>query len=1231
MTINADTNLINYAIEIYPNSNDVWATKEEYGIKSDAIRLITGRPNYILNSSKTYGDNEIDINGNDISNSNNTYAYYQDLLIEDETKGPKLGINVESVTNCNLNIDFSFAIRNDTGFYSYLILNKINLNNRRCKFYTIINNVFYSAGFGETSNITKAETSIKVMVKKSYKQIDKQIPNNYTETNINEETGESDEEVIQIVLGDVDHSKLLKEELSILPISLTSTDDNVCAAIFYTWNKPQKYYEDFDNLSLDDYPYIDLYTSGLTFSENDSRIMGEFDEDDNNYPNRKWLYIKYGEKKPENCFVRIHAVKNVSDTWLKGTVEYFGYAPYYTFTPDANPHINVTRIYLEENFCDSDDKIIYSNNFNNTNYSGVLNQNKSYGKVLFWDLNDTINGWSDITVDNKVQNADTNTWWFQIVDLNCNYILSNEPETCVIQQDDFNNLIVDTYNEDIKYDTIKDSDGKVTDIVRDTRKRYQSISNLVNINPTTNSIQAKSNLYAKDETVLKFTKLQYGLKAFGVWINDNFTELVKNGYAYSPTLADPDILYNTIYNNEYGFTTFYQDDLDFVSNNIRNTTYIENPNEYNNNLFGFDRTLIIASFNVNKTIEELPDKLYFLADFVMSSSAQANCRFGELKWEAIDIYGNFMFVSETEMYPQLGNIDHKIFAYPNMSHFNFIPNDFYSEQNLNGDYYSMFDAAASSATDQDLDKIKHYFSFDKQSIDAENFLKSDIIKEIRVRFTVYSDNLFPDPWSSFKVGIKQLGLFTETPIQLSSEDIYVKVKGERCSKTSTEPNAETNSVYTSYIKLLEDYCKIDKKFIDYDDMKKKRYGWKLGRTLTERKNTIEYINDLASNSFTQLYLKRNGKLALKSFDYFNVYQQTISADTYEGTRITTDGLTQITAQIKFYEDTSKYILLYGFKTVANLPTDTYDTFVTVEGRYTDNGTHTYSLYDDNNVFYKDCIYNNAGITDGWVQMEIGTLAFTRMYFTYKSQEYLTEDVEDINIIHDKNVIVPDSLSEIEITDINNTYNNFKISYNYDENESKFIKSLSVNKVDELESFPLENTSDWQKLVVGITDSLGNPIYNDCKFVWDACKENYNIFGALQDAAADTTELNWYNNSSFDYEQAENSARLYFKLVVQWLTKQKQIINYSIPLSSSSVQLELLDLIYFNDILLTNNLNTRAFIVDKFINVKNDTVELKIMFLPEDNSDPFDTIIETGIELNTIEESGEEDDEYNEGI
>lgn len=1229
----SNTHKINYAIEIYPNSTDVWTTKEEFGILPTGIKLITGRPGYTGNDTKFYSSNEIDIEGNDISNLSNENEYFEGLLTKDGLSGPSCSIDVETTTNLNLDSNFNFSIRNDTGFLNYLNSNEIILNNRKVKFWVIINNIFYSAGFGEISNISQSEDAINFSVEKSFNNIEKQIPNTYNKIELDEESGEFEEVVMPIVLGDVDHSMLLKEETKKLPIVISGVDKNITPAIYYDWFDPIHYEESWTH-ETGYYPYIGLYTNDKIFAENDPEIMGEpVGEYPYTYPNRKWLFVKYGEKAPKGMF----RIKGNSAS-VNGT----------------------TYIHLEENLTNEDDEIINPSNFNSSLtinplvYSYVHDTyltlddliddlNLSNGNRFYIYANDgydtgdhrlssakgsQVKKWDifQVTVNHPypssisyVQNSvstklsygnlysniykgNEKTWWFQIVDININTIASSE-SSVIIQNNEDGEKIAEIWNDDLK--------------------KYENIIDIVDVNSTENKLLIKGNKVLEDETIYNYKRLPFKLLAFGacvrpewIWSNNGFSDI---------------IYYNnqSAWNSGY-FTTFEQEDLELVTNNKRNTTGVENKVEWLGYTSGMSPathySYIHAKFEVNKTIEELPDNVYFLVDVNRcSSEIRFNMRIGILQWYAYDIYGNLIYSNNSGT--TLSDTTWVLQKYPTISHYNMFPNEFYADEDLNGDDYTMFDAAANEGTNSNKKQLKMQLNLKKSEIPIkfDNVLNNDIIKEFVVILGFYHEWLNPSDWSKFKIEIKQLGIISEEELHISDDDIFVKAKGERCSLTSSAPNAETNNVYTAFVHLLEDYCKIPKSLIDYDEMQSKRFNWNIGRTLTERKNAVEYFNELASNSFVQILPTRQGKIKLKVFDYFNNFQQPIITEKYYG--YGTFDIYTTYSQIELCRELRTYKLKICYKTNEQIGTDEYSYFFEYSGDFEDNGINMLTLYYNGEVIYI-VGYMNLGLENGFITILLmlnEQIHFVAMDYINTYNDYLSIGFPEVTTLHDNNIIIKDSLSDVEVTDISETYNNFKIKYNFDDNLNKFISEIAVNKVDELDEFP-EESGNWENLVSGL-GNLGS--YEFCKFFWNACKESYNINGSLNEPQSDVEELLWLQNSTFSYPSGEKTAIKYFKLIVQWLTKQKHIIEYSVPINNETIVLELLDIVKFKDVLLTNGQEVTSFIVNKSINVDDDLIDLKIMFLPTFTTDPIDTIFETGIEENEIEESGIEENEIQE--
>ena len=247
--------------------------------------------------------------------------------------------------------------------------------------------------------------------------------------------------------------------------------------------------------------------------------------------------------------------------------------------------------------------------------------------------------------------------------------------------------------------------------------------------------------------------------------------------------------------------------------------------------------------------------------------------------------------------------------------------------------------------------------------------------------------------------------------------------------------------------------------------------------------------------------------------------------------------------------------------------------------------------------------------------------------------------------HDESTIKRGSINTFKRTSFNELFNNFKIKYSWSPGAKKFDGSFNIDKLEEA-TFPDSTTDtngdgveDWKLYFSGLLDNDDVSSYAEAKKIWEKCKIVYSRINTLVEAPKDLTELNWFiDRTIFDAAAtqsigASSSAFMFLKLLVDWTARQKVENQYEVPLNSANVSLEIMDRGTFSDVIHTNDTAYGEWIVGIAVNPKTDTIEIAGIIEPDavDNIDadyPGD-IVESGIWLDTITESGSHDDTYTE--
>ena len=280
------------------------------------------------------------------------------------------------------------------------------------------------------------------------------------------------------------------------------------------------------------------------------------------------------------------------------------------------------------------------------------------------------------------------------------------------------------------------------------------------------------------------------------------------------------------------------------------------------NASGFGGTRV-GSIYAKYTPTSLPtayDAYYFCVDFdLLNRDPAKEWRINWVQWITTDIYGLCETRSQPvePFYPNLFGLPDQ----PNGNKANCCPNEALAE--LGTDTTCIFGVQASTNT---LKAWKHYFKIVTSPHDP---LTSPQVGSIMLRMGF--DNGFTPSSHVTQLKIKEITVVGERSISTVSEDVYTRTYGENTGANFS------NSVYYTFKHILEDYDGIPSSLIDYGNLYDYRYDWNVGRTLTEQRNSVDYLNELASQSFVGMFTTRTGKRGLRAFTNFD--EPTVSTGT----------------------------------------------------------------------------------------------------------------------------------------------------------------------------------------------------------------------------------------------------------------------------------------------------------------------------------------------------------------
>lgn len=208
--------IIHYAIEIYTDST---VTDTSIGIDSGVFRFITDRPSFDV--TPTYGPEEIDIEGDDISGTEVIDVFYDGFLLKEFcTQSPSRSIDIVAGGNYSTDSSFAFKIRNDIDFWKSIGTNQIHLVGCNAIMWVIIDGVFYRIASGRVTNNPYSEEDYEFSIEDDAQMLHKTIPPQIvtvtTEEAVLDAAGnvikpaETEDVVVPVIFGNVPYTKIAK-------------------------------------------------------------------------------------------------------------------------------------------------------------------------------------------------------------------------------------------------------------------------------------------------------------------------------------------------------------------------------------------------------------------------------------------------------------------------------------------------------------------------------------------------------------------------------------------------------------------------------------------------------------------------------------------------------------------------------------------------------------------------------------------------------------------------------------------------------------------------------------------------------------------------------------------------------------------------------------------------------------------------------------------------------------
>jgi len=557
----------------------------------------------------------------------------------------------------------------------------------------------------------------------------------------------------------------------------------------------------------------------------------------------------------------------------------------------------------------------------------------------------------------------------------------------------------------------------------------------------------------------------------------------------------------------------------------------------------------------------IPDKVYICADMTLSGLINGQTiKFGHTNWVVLDLNGNILLTGNN------GLIDGDIFAYnqpTSNGHYNFTPNEVI--KNYAGNEITLLEKGAVLSTGK---IFKAVFAIDKSAFSIKQAHRINIA----IQFVISGS-----PASTITLVLNEVCLVGESSIETITGDIYARISGEKTGPLATSANHSTDDVYHAFIHILEDYDKIPKNLIDYGDLASSRIAWKVSRTLTDKKNSIDYLNELCSHSFVAMFGTRTGKRGLRSINSFDnlgtpkyIHDENIvirdSIESFEKTDIS-QLFNNFNLQYNYDPGSDKYIKSFSVSLI-----DFYPYFPSVDsvGGYIAITPYSYSTLS-NLIAANNFIYGNIFYTKDGSDTTNAALAAIKGGALVANDPFIVTGSNSA-------IIAP--------------------------------------------AIPNQNPT-WYSCFSGFPINISSPStnYADAKSIWDSCKASYTYNQSVMQAQADISELSWFGDSTiFDAADLSStgissSAFMLLSLLAKWATLQKYIVSYRVPINSATINTELLDTVSFTDKIYTNSSGIPGIIIHIEPDASTDQLIINTMLEPFEIRSQ-DLIIERGPLLNT---------------
>jgi len=249
--------------------------------------------------------------------------------------------------------------------------------------------------------------------------------------------------------------------------------------------------------------------------------------------------------------------------------------------------------------------------------------------------------------------------------------------------------------------------------------------------------------------------------------------------------------------------------------------------------------------------------IYCCPDFsVYKAGVSPNQAFNmRMRYEAYDVYGKKMtyLCNDVDLYVDA----RRGYVGGSKNYYLFVPPDYYRTRNQTLGLQPEWGKYGITSSG-DVGRLGDICKMNTDMLEA---LKNRKISRIAISFgfqiiqTGHGISM-----TGFDFDLFEIGLFTTKFIDTVQGDLYGAVSGE-----SNTDGATTGNVYGAMRLMMETYDGISPTQIDYGNLATTRSDWPVSRQMTEKKNSYDYIRELAEQSFVTVFPTRTGKRKLSAW------------------------------------------------------------------------------------------------------------------------------------------------------------------------------------------------------------------------------------------------------------------------------------------------------------------------------------------------------------------------------